>query len=192
MVLPPIAAEFSARSAPTKGRTTAAAAASAGKVFVDVSDRSVSADVVREGYLVPAAKVDRARKDFFVGELVEVTKRDEPRVISQSVAAGTAVPSGTVVNLVLTPRSNVPFDIFEGVHSDLEGRTVDQFLEGPLNDASIRENVLRYERAADVPQDVRGQLVTAFQANEITVNDAQANTSFEAAFNGARAALAFR
>ena len=174
------------------GRTADFTAVNAGPVFVDLSRTAVSADVVREGYRVPTAKVDRARADFLLGELVEVTKRDEPRIVSQSVAAGTSVPAGTVVNLVLTPRSNVPFDIFEGVHEDLRSRTVDQFLDGPLNNPSIRENVLRYERAADVPQDVRNQLVTAFQGSAITINEAQAKTSFEAAFNGARAALAFR
>ena len=183
--------EFGTRNA-TTGRIADSFATGASTVFVDVSAKAVSADVVREGYRVPAATVDRARTDFLLGELVEVTKRDEPRIISQSVAAGTSVPAGTVVNLVLTQRSNVPFDIFEGVHEDLRTRTVDQFLEGPLNNASIRENVLRFENAAEVPQEIRNQLVTAFQNNAITINEAQANTSFEAAFNGARAALAFR
>jgi hypothetical protein len=170
----------------------AAATAASGPVFVDLSTQAIRADVVREGYRVPAAKVDRARADFLVGELVAVTKRDEPRIISQSVAAGTSVPAGTVVNLILTPRSNVPFEIFEGVHEDLMDRTVDEFLEGPLKDPSIREKVLRFENASEVPQEIRSQLVSAFQSSAIGINEAQPGTSFEAAFNGARAALAFR
>lgn len=177
----------------TNARNAAAAAASgSSKVFVDVSAKTVSADVVREGYLIPAAKVDQARADFLVGELVEVTKRDEPRVISQSVRKGTAVPAGTVVNLVLTQRSNVPLGIFENVHSGLQQRNVDQLLDGPLDDALVRENVLKYENAAEVPQDIRAQLTVAFEGADIAINEAQANTNFESAFNGARAALAFR
>lgn len=176
-------------------KTTAgsrAAIESGGNVFIDVSAKTASSDIVREGYRVPAAKVDQARADFFVGELVQVTKQDEPRIVSQSVAAGTAVPSGTVVNLVLTPRSNVPLSIFDDVHVGLQQRTVDDLLNGALVDATVRENVLKYETAAEVPQDVRGRLVTVFQNNDIAIDDAQANTSFEAAFNGARAAMAFR
>lgn len=172
--------------------TATTAASRSAPVFVDVSEKTVKADVVREGYLVPAATVDKSKADFFVGELVEVTKRDEPRVVNQSVAPGTAVPAGTVVNLVLTPRANVPFDIFENVHEALLDNSVDLLLDGPLADARIRENVLKFEKAADVPEDVRGQLVTAFEGANIGIDDDQASTSFEAAFNGARAALAFR
>jgi hypothetical protein len=176
----------------TAPSTRAAAQPTSQPVFVDVSERSVSADVVRDGYRVPTAKVDRARADFLISDLVEIGKRDEPRVISQSVPAGTAVSAGTVVNLVLTSRSNVPLDIFDGVHRELSQRNIDELLEGTLADATIRQNFLRYEQAAEVPAEVRAQLTTALMQNEITIDDSQPDRSFESAFNTARAALAFR
>jgi beta-lactam-binding protein with PASTA domain len=118
--------------------------------------------------------------------------RQTPRVVGQSIKPGTKVTVGTVVDLVLAPASVIPFSIFDNIHADLAQRNVGDLLDGMLADPATRQSVLKYDKAENVPAAERTALTERFQAADVRINDATPATSFAAAFNAARGALAFK
>lgn len=161
-------------------------------LFVDLSQKAAQAKIVREGYQVPTPKVDQVRTDFVLENLEIIAPKALPRVISQSIKAGTKVSKGTVVDLVLVPKSSIPFDMFEIVHADLAGRNVDALTDTLLENTKARQILLNHENAEDIPAADREFLTNELVKAGVRVNDADAGRTFTKAFAGARGALAFR
>lgn len=161
-------------------------------VLIDLTERAAKAKVVREGYQVPPAMFDKAKAEFEFDNFEVTPTRALPRVVAQSVPAGTRVTSGTVVDLILVPRFGVRFDIFEGVHADFKGKNVEFMTEGILEDAKTRQILLTYENADDIPAADKTFLQGQFNQIGITFDEARADKSFKSAYNTARGALAFK
>ncbi|MBX3670452.1 MAG: PASTA domain-containing protein [Rhodocyclaceae bacterium] len=161
------------------------------ETLIDLSPEPAKAKVVREGYQVPAVALDEKKSGFFLDNLKQVPPRSQPRVVSQSVPAGTKVLPGTAVDLVLAPASTIPFDIFEGVHKSLVEKNLTT-LDPVLDDATVRQTLLKYNAAADVPATDKKVISDALAGAGITISEDAADTGFDAAFKSARNALAFR
>jgi len=159
--------------------------------FIDLSEKTKRAKVVREGFEVPPVPLEQKQAEFTINNLVTVLPKAMPRVVSQSIAAGTRVTPGTVVDFVVVPKSDIPFNIFSGVHEMLAAKTVDQ-VDDLVENTAIREVLLKRESAAAVTPDEKKTLITAFQSKGIVVDDAQPGRTFEKAFNSIRSAAAFR
>jgi beta-lactam-binding protein with PASTA domain len=160
--------------------------------FVDLSEKTAKAQVVREGYQVASPVFNPQRTQFFVDTLVVVNPKQTPRVLSQSIASGTKVARGTVVDLVLARPADIPFDIFDGVHKDLKNRPIAAITDTMLEDPKVRETVLKYEKAADIPAAEKEVLRAEFGKAQINIDEAQADATFDSAFQAVRGASAFR
>lgn len=134
------------------------------------------------------AALNPTKLGTFIGGLEPVPIRDEPRVVSQSVPAGTLLAPGTPVNLTMARVADIPFDIFETPHLNLATKTVKDVLDVLDTDATVRQTFVKFSNPADVPQAEKQALIAKFN---LQINDAQANTSFDAAFNSIRSALTF-
>jgi hypothetical protein len=159
--------------------------------FIDVSEKPAQAKVVREGFQVPSVPLDTQKTDFFVNQLVPLLPLQIPRVISQSVAQGTKVVAGTVVDLVLAPRDSIPFDIFTDIHADLKGKPITA-MDPVLNDAASRQILLANTNSTDLNAADKTTLTNAFQAAKIKIDETDPTRTFDLAFQTARGALAFR
>ena len=159
--------------------------------FIDLSEKTKTAKVVREGFAVPQVPLDRTKAIFAIENMVTVLPRSMPRVVSQSIPAGTKVPPGTVIDFVVVPKTDIPFNIFENVHDSLTTKNLDH-VDDLLENVSVREVLLKHESAADVTPAEKAALVTAFQGKGIAVDEAQPGKTFEKAFNSVRGAVAFR
>jgi len=187
-----LALSSSAAAASTqRASASAALRASEGIQVVDLSGQPARAQIVRQGYDVPAVAIDQRRVDQIVGGLTQVPAVDLPRVLSQSVAAGTKVPVGTAVDLVLASRHRIPFNVFGNAHVDLANRNLDA-IDPLLNDAAARNTLLTYSSANQVPAADRTRLITALQNVGVGVDDNDPNRTFGRAFDSARGALAFQ
>jgi hypothetical protein len=163
---------------------------SANLEFIDLSPAPAKAKIVRQGFDVPAVTVDQKKIDQFLGSLILVPTTDLPRVVSQSVPSGTKVTKGTVVDLVLAPRTKIPFSIFDGAHLSLQAKTLDA-LDPLFSDAAAKKTLLTYSTAAEIQAAEKTHLITALTGAGVQVDDANAGTSLEAALNTARGALAY-
>jgi hypothetical protein len=161
-------------------------------LVIDLSPEPAKAKVVREGYQVPQVALNPQVSSFFLDNLKPIPPRQEPRVVAQTIPAGTKVLPGTAVDLVLATTTTIPFDIFDTVHASLKGQTI-SVLDPLLDNATVRQTLLKYNSAADVAPEDKVALVAAFNQSEVLpVNEANSTTSFQAAFASARSALAFR
>jgi len=145
----------------------------------------------RGGFAIPDVTFNHNFVNAFVNDLQPLPTRNEPRVVSQSIAPKTKVTPNTTVDITMTPRSVIPFDVFDVVHPALLGKPID-IVDSILHDATARQTLLRYDNPNDVPAAERTNLINQLQvAANVTVNDANANTSFSTAFQSLRSALAF-
>jgi len=161
-------------------------------VLIDLSPQPARAKVVREGFQVPAVALNPAKASFFIDNLAQIDLRQEPRVVSQSVPAGTKVLPGQAVDLVLALTRDIPINIFEQPHRDLKDKALNLLTDGLLQDNAVRQTLLKYATPAEVPSNEKTALVTQFAQQGIGIDEGNADTGFAAAFNTMRSALAFR
>jgi hypothetical protein len=172
----------------TKGQVSVRAGA---VEFVDLSREPTKAKIVRQGYQVPSVALDLAKVERFVGDLAQVPLGELPRVVSQSVPAGTKVAAGAVVDLVLAPRARIPFAVFDEVHADLVTKQLDA-IDGLYANATVKKALLTYASAGEVPQAERAVLTQQFASVGVTVDDQDPTRSFERAVASARGGLTFQ
>lgn len=171
---------------------SAALARTSEVTFVDLSEKTAKAQVVREGYQVASPVFNTQKAQFFVDNLVLVNPKQTPRVVSQSIAEGTKVARGTVVDLVLAVPADIPFEIFDFVHRDLKNKSIAAVTDTLLEDPKVRETVLKYEKSADIPLAEKELLRAEFGRAQINIDETQADATFDAAFQAVRGASAFR
>lgn len=177
----------------TKGIALSAAAAKTNEVtFVDLSPTTTKAKVVREGYQVASPVLNVQKTQFFVDNLAPINPKQTPRVVSQSIVPGTKVARGTVVDLVLARPADIPFEIFDFVHRDLRDKSIAVVTDTLLEDPKVRETVLKYDKAADIPAAEKEMLRAEFGKAQITIDETQADANFDSAFQAVRGASAFR
>ncbi len=161
-------------------------------VLIDLTPQPAQAKVVREGFAVPAVALNPAKAGFFIDNLAHIDLRLEPRIVSQSIPAGTKVLPGQAVDLVLALTRDIPIDIFELPHRDLKNQRLDVLTEGLLQNTAARQTLLKYTTPAEVPANEKTALAAQFAQQGVTIDEGNADTGFAAAFNTARSALAFR
>lgn len=162
------------------------------ELVINIGSEPAKAKVVREGHLVPTVKYDLKKAAFFIENLPEVAPREKPRVVSQSVPAGTKVATGTAVDLVLVSAQLVPFNIFGKFHVDLAEKNLADLIEkSVISRTKSRRILLKYEQPEDVPEKEKEILIAEFKTSGVTVDD-RAGADFAAAFFSGRAAAAFR
>lgn len=169
---------------------TPAAAFTTGPLFIDVSDRPITSNIVRDGAVVPAVNFDPVVVGSFLdpGRVIKLPER----VVRQSIPAGSRVPVGTVVDLVLAPTSIIPLNVFDGVHADFQQFEVVGGALELLNNSAVRKITLDYATAAEVPADKKAQLVTELSGLGINVVADDPERGFDRAFGTLRNVAAFR
>jgi len=162
-------------------------AAAPSTVFVELGEAAQTAQIARDGIGVAqvALNVD-ALQNLIAGRPQLVTK-----VVSQSVAPGTAVPRGTSVDVVLAQPGVLPIDVIRDPHLSLSGRTLSNVYESFVRDNPAVKNVLaRNVQAATLSTADRGVIEAAFQAQDVTITD-EPGRSIEQAFGSLQAAFTF-
>jgi len=159
--------------------------------LVDLSKTATVAKIVRQGFDVPAVTFDPRKVEQFIGGLDIVIPKDVPRVVSQSIATGTKVAKGTVVDLVLAPRTKIPFEIFPNLHLDLATKKLADF-EMLLTDSTVKKTLLTYDSPDIVPISEKENLKTQFLRAGITVDETNPGKTFDKAFQSVRNAMAFQ
>jgi hypothetical protein len=91
-------------------------------VFIDVGARKIDANIIRDGVVVGVLQPDTERLSDIIAERPPLRMR----IISQSVAPGTAVPLGTTVNVTLAPSGGLPVGIMTGTHVAVREATIDE------------------------------------------------------------------
>src|SRR5688500_13800564 len=94
--------------------------------IIDVSDKPVVSRVIREGVEVVAPAVDPRKVDDLVGRLKLPPRTSIPRVVGQSVPAGTRVARGSVVDLTFIRPEHIEVGVLAEVHADMKTKMVSE------------------------------------------------------------------
>jgi len=189
----PITAAVARTSAATTF-TAATVAATAARipisdVVVDLGASASRANILRDGKEVATPVVNIERAASVLENFIPIARINEPRSVRQSIAAGTIVTRGTVVDVDFLAPEQVTLGIFEGVHADLRARSVTS-LAALLADPEVSTALAKPDdtlTAAD-----RQNLTVKLQAANVGVDDTTSDRSLGAALVGLRTAQAFR
>jgi hypothetical protein len=159
---------------------------------IDVSEKPLKPNVVRAGKQVPFVALNKNIVDALIAPDVIVQPGQAPRVVSQSIPAGTKVARGASVDLVLAPRSRIPGGVFAGGHAALAERNVDDIISGVLVNDTVLAAVLDFDDPAELPAQSRAAVEAALEGADIPIDDADPKQSFGAAFLSLKGAAAYR
>lgn len=157
---------------------------------VDVSEKLTIPTIVRGGEEVKPPPLNLAKVEDFVGRLKPITRVSVPRAVSQSIPAGTRVPKGTPVDLVLVPVSDIDFSLFDQVHDDFKTKSIQTIL--PLLSDPEVQPILQKSRPEDLTADERNKIQLKLAPLGIAVEDSDPKKSFNVAFQSLQSAKAFQ
>jgi hypothetical protein len=136
-------------------------------LMIDVGDQAAQAAITRDGAPVPVIDIPQNN----LQNLHLVPPVFSPRVVSQSVPAGTRVPQGASVDLVLASPFILPISIIPKIHPYFLGpagqapftlaQVYTQFIQ---NNAGMRGVLTRNTTAPDISSADGQAIVQAFQA----------------------------
>lgn len=162
--------------------------AEATEVFIEVGDKRRDAHVVRNGIPLGSYELNpQIFDDFFAGR-----PRVDLKVVSQSIAAGTPVPEGTTVDLVLAQPGRLPLGVIEGVHRDLVDQEIAATFQSVVGNREhdIRRIVARTEERGALTAQDEQSVREIFRAADLPVTE-EAGRTVDAAYNTMRVLLTF-
>lgn len=159
------------------------------RVVIDLDTKKTAATIRRGGVEYKAPETNNDAVVGLLDALANFTTFEEPRVLRQVPEPGTLVAPGTAISLTLVPPSDTPFNVFTGIHAGLLQANVGTLVQVLTQNEAVAGTVARYATAAAVPAAERLALAAAANLN---IDDGQANTSFEAAFNSFKIASIYK
>jgi hypothetical protein len=158
--------------------------------IVQVGDQPVAPTIVRGGEEVTAPPLNVGKVDDLIGRLVPILRVQVPRGVSQSIAPGTMVAKGTPIDIVLVPVSDIDFSLFDNVHADLAGKSVESVL--PLLADPAVAPILQKANAAALTDADKATLIAKAGTIGVSVDDTVATRSTATLFDSLKNAKAFQ
>ncbi len=115
----------------------------------------------------------------------------QTKVVTQTIAAGTAVARGTAIDVVLAPTSNLPIDVIPGIHQAFSGLTMAQLHDQFANIAEVRDLVRTRTDPSQLTAGDLESLTTVLQNNNVQVGTGAGETA-QSAFTAIQAAFTFQ
>lgn len=156
---------------------------------VDLEATKTKVDIVRGTETVETPVINPVRASGILDSFIPVSRTDEARSVKQSIAAGTLVARGTVLDLEFLAPANVSLGLFEGVHADL--RAVNVLAVAPLLDDPEVAPLLKKD-VSTLTATERTNLTAKLAAQSIGVDETNPERSLGAAVMGLKSAQAFR
>lgn len=159
------------------------------QVFVEVGDRRRDANVVRNGVPLGTYELNRdVFEEFFAGR-----PRVDLKVVSQSIAAGTPIPEGTTVDLVLAQPSRLPVGVIAGVHRDLAQDEIGTAFQRVVGDREsvVRRIIARTEERGALAAEDEQTITELFQQADLGMTG-EPGRDVDAAYNTMRVLMTFR
>lgn len=162
-----------------------------GVKLVDISDKPVEANVIRNGVQVPRIDLrEDLIADFVADERLD-DRVTQPRVVFQSIKVGARVPRGTTVNVTLSSKFLLGVNLVSGAHMGLANNTIGEVGELFLQDEAVSKALQGAKTPADLRPEERGAIEEAAAKNGLEIIETQAGQDFEALFVTLQAAQAF-
>jgi len=156
-------------------------------IAVDVGASTTKAEITRGGFTVAEIPVNAEGITTFLDARPVV----ETRVVTQSIAPGTAVAIGTAIDVVITPTSDLPVRVVPGIHRAFEDLTMAQLYAQFADEARVRDILRTKSTPAELTSDDIASLTTVLQGKNIQVGTGTGET-VASAFTALQAAFTFQ
>jgi hypothetical protein len=142
-------------------------------VFVDVGERVIDAQVVRDGIDVGVFEIDDVRLDDIIGGRRPINQR----VVGQSIVPGVAVAVGTAVNLVVANTVLFPAGVITGVLTEVADQPLGELHQRlVVNHPEDTDRILSKVGAGNtLPPAEEARLRAVFEAENIAIGDEPGN-----------------
>jgi hypothetical protein len=158
---------------------------------VDVSEAPKKISINRGGTDVTPPPVNTTKVDDFVGGLVPIDRFLIPRVISQTVPAGTRVARGTVIDVVLVPVRDINVGLIDGTHDGLKTKAIADVLPIVQDDKVKAVLDKGTDPTALSAEDKKVLTDAASQKLGATVDESTPSKGFNALFNSFQSVRSF-
>jgi len=156
-------------------------------IAVDVAASETKATISRGGFTIPELTINPEIVGSFLDDLVVVTTK----VVTQTIAPGTAVAVGTSIDVVLAETSNLPVAVIPGIHAQFADLTMAE-LHQNFTDVQVVKDLVRTKgSAADLTADDISVLTSALADQQIDVSSTPGQTA-ASAFTAIQAAFTFQ
>ena len=156
-------------------------------IAVDVGASATKAEISRGGFAVAEIGVLPERIGSFLTDRPIV----QTKVVTQTIAPGTAVAAGTTIDVVLTVTRDLPVAVIPGIHEAFSGLTMAQLHDQFATDTRVRDILRTKTDVSDLNTDDIASLTTALQAQNIPVSNDPGQT-VASAFTAIQAAFTFQ
>jgi hypothetical protein len=156
-------------------------------IAIDVGASATKAEISRGGFAVAEIAVNDAAISSFLDDLVLV----QTKVVTQTIAAGTAVARGTAIDVVLAQTNNLPVAVIPNVHTAFTNLTMAQLHTQFETVPEVRDLVRTKTDPSQLTATERQTLTTALEANNVPVGTGAGET-VESAFTALQAAFTFQ
>jgi hypothetical protein len=156
-------------------------------IAVDVGASVTKAEISRGGFTIPEIPLAPDRLGSFLDDRPIVSTK----VVSQTIAPGTAVAVGTSVDIVLTATRDLPVAVIPGIHDAFATLTMAELHDRFAADTRVRDVIRTKATAADLTTDDVALLTTVLQQQNVPVGNAPGET-VASAFTALQAAFTFQ
>ncbi len=156
-------------------------------IAIDVGASTTRAEISRGGFTVAEIPVDVEGIATFLDARPVVTTK----VVSQSIAPGTAVAIGTAIDMVITSTSDLPVRVVPGIHRAFGNLTMAQLYEQFAGEARVRDILRTRSTPAELTSDDIASLTTVLQSKNVQVGTGTGET-VGSAFTALQAAFTFQ
>ncbi len=136
-------------------------------VYVDVGSRKIDSQIERNGVPVGVLAVNQAA----LNEAILTRPILQVKVVSQSVPAGTPVPVGTSVDLVMAPPFSLPVGVIDGVHNAFKEVSIGSAYETLVADNPLVNRIVTHAAAGQLSAEDSTAVRAIFTKANITVDD---------------------
>jgi hypothetical protein len=161
--------------------------ASGTPIFIDVSEKATTAEVSRGGFSLGEIPI---RPEILTG-ILENRPILATKVVSQSIAPGTAVAQGTAVDIVLTHTDDLPMIVVPGIHEAFNAKTVGAVFNQFQANATVKDIIRRRTDPSQLTADEQTLLTATLEANQVHIGTAPTN-NLDSAFTALQAAFTFQ
>jgi hypothetical protein len=164
-----LAAASAARTSAAANPLFRATAGAAPPPIIEVGEKAAPSIIVREGVEVRAPTLAKDRVEEIKEKLRRPPVTEQPRVIDQSVPAGTHVPRGTIIDLVFAPPADVELGILGLIHPELAARPITSLAEA-IRAPAVAAIIARTADPTELTQQDRDALTAAAGSLNITID----------------------
>lgn len=153
------------------GSSKSAGGAASQTVTVELGDKPKKVNIIRDGNRIPSLTLDDQVVDRLKVDTLLDKAKASPRVVFQSIKAGTRVPVGASVDIVLIDASILKGEAVPGGHRGLTEASMAEVADLFLEEQEIRDAVAKADDFSELPEQIQKEVLGLAEQSGLEIQD---------------------